>query len=145
MENRTILLDPYMRLSAHFRLAEFLKLEGHPDNIPELCHVRNLHYGCLVVLEPVRISLGCRIIVNSGFRNPEYNKSVGGVDNSQHLIGCAADITLRPDELSEFDRLVDLVRKVPFDQLITAKSRWLHVSWTPFGKPRGQFIRDYYK
>ena len=34
------------------------------------------------------------LIINSAYRTPEHNKSVGGVDNSQHLKGDAADVSL---------------------------------------------------
>lgn len=46
-------------------------------------------------LERLRKRLGNRpLIVNSGYRTPEHNRKVGGVDDSQHLDGKAADIIL---------------------------------------------------
>ena len=35
---------------------------------------------------------GVSYLINSGCRCIEHNKSVGGVETSSHLIGCAADI-----------------------------------------------------
>lgn len=44
-------------------------------------------------LEVLRAELGNKpITVNCGYRSPEHNKAVGGVPNSQHLVGKAADI-----------------------------------------------------
>lgn len=45
------------------------------------------------MLDPARERLGKPIMVNSGYRCPLKNKAVGGVPNSQHLKGEAADIT----------------------------------------------------
>ena len=51
-------------------------------------------YGCKQLLEPARAVVG-PIIINSGFRNKAVNRRVGGVRNSQHLLGQAADIRPR--------------------------------------------------
>lgn len=42
-------------------------------------------------LYDVRVAVGKLIIVTSGYRCPEHNKEVGGVPNSQHVLGEAAD------------------------------------------------------
>ncbi len=44
-------------------------------------------------LQRVRDAAGSPLMVNSGVRCPAHNKKVGGVPNSQHLRGTAADIT----------------------------------------------------
>ena len=131
------------QLSAHFRLAEFLNLGKYPDNIPTSQHVENMAYGCRNLLEPAREAIGCPILVNSGFRNPRVNALVGGVKNSQHLVGCAADI--RPRDPRQFQRLVAFLKTHALtDQLLTGPG-WLHISWTPFRPPR-HFVRlGYYK
>ena len=130
------------RLSSHFRLGEFLNLGKYSDNIPTMQHVANMTYGCLMLLEPARQLVG-PIIINSGYRNPRVNALVGGVKNSQHLLGQAADI--RPRDPQQFSKLVDFLRACEHtDQLLTASS-WLHISWSPFSTPR-HFVRiGYYK
>ena len=130
------------RLSFHFRLGEFLNLGKYSDNIPTMQHVANMTYGCLMLLEPARQVVG-PIIINSGYRTPRVNALVGGVKNSQHLIGQAADI--RPKDPQQFQRLVAFLKAHTMtDQLLTG-SNWLHISWTPFGQPR-HFVRiGYYK
>ena len=134
-------MDP-TRLSNHFSLSEFCQLSKYPDNIPTMQAVANMAYGCHLLLEPARREVG-PIIVNSGFRNSRVNALVGGVRNSQHLQGQAADI--RPQDPSQFQRLVDFLKTHELtDQLLTATG-WLHISWTPFAKPR-RFVRiGYYK
>ena len=130
------------RLSNHFLLSEFLNVGKYPDNKPTLQVVANLTYGCLMLLEPARQEVG-PIIINSGFRNPRVNTLVGGVKNSQHLHGCAADI--RPQDPARFQRLVAFLRNCKYtDQLLTGNG-WLHISWSPFTPPRHYIRIDYYK
>ena len=130
------------RLSNHFTLAEFCQLGKYPDNIPTMQAVANMVYGCHLLLEPARREVG-PIIVNSGFRNSRVNVLVGGVKNSQHLLGQAADI--RPKDPAQFQRLVAFLKTCEYtDQLLTA-SNWLHISWNPFAPPRHYVRVGYYK
>ena len=132
-----------IKLSNHFTLTEFLKLEKYPDNIPTVQQISNLIYGCRNLLEPARQAIGCPIIINSGFRNPRVNALVGGVRNSQHLQGQAADI--RPKDPQQFQRLVDFLKSHDLtDQLLTGPG-WLHISWNPFSPPRHYVRVGYYK
>ena len=131
-----------VRLSRHFTLAELCNLQKYPANVPTTQQVANLTYGCLMLLEPARQQVG-PIIVNSGFRNSRVNALVGGVKNSQHLLGQAADI--RPKDPAQFQRLVSFLKTHALtDQLLTGNG-WLHISWDPFALPR-HFVRiGYYK
>ena len=139
MENTTI---NDTRLSSHFRLGEFLNLGKYPDNIPTMQLVANMTYGCLMLLEPARQVVG-PILINSGFRNARVNTLVGGVRNSQHLTGQAADI--RPKDPRKFQLLVDFLKNSEYtDQLLTGNG-WLHISWNPFAAPRHDVRIGYYK
>ena len=131
-----------IRLSPHFKLSEFLNLKKYPQNIPSMQDVVNMTYGCHLLLEPARLEVG-PIIINSGFRNEFVNRKVGGVTNSQHQYGQAADI--RPKDPAQFQRLVAFLKSCQYtDQLLTGNG-WLHISWNPFVTPR-HFIRiGYYK
>ena len=132
-----------IKLSNHFTLAEFCNLGKYPDNIPTVQQIANMAYGCRQLLEPARKAIGCPIIVNSGFRNPRVNALVGGVRNSQHLQGQAADI--RPKDPQQFQRLVDFLKSHDLtDQLLTGPG-WLHISWNPFSPPRHYVRVGYYK
>ena len=129
------------QLSPHFKLREFLLPDKYPQNIPTMQDVVNLTYGCLWLLEPARLIVG-PIIINSGFRNEDVNRKVGGVTNSQHLFGQAADI--RPKEFEQFPKLVEFLKASPYtDQLLTGNG-WLHISWNPFALPRHYVRIGYY-
>ncbi len=139
MENTTI---NDTRLSPHFKLGEFIKLSKYPDNKPSMQDIANMTYGCLMLLEPARQVVG-PILINSGFRNARVNALVGGVKNSQHLMGQAADI--RSKDPRQFSKQVDFLRTSPYtDQLLTGNG-WLHISWNPFAAPRHYVRVGYYK
>ena len=88
------------------------------------------------VLDPVREKLGMPIVVNSGYRCEKHNKDVGGVKNSQHLVGQAADIHCQDNE-----RLKQLIiENGKFDQLITYPT-FLHVSYKRTGGNRHQRLK----
>ena len=130
------------RLSKHFSLEEFINVGKYAENKPAMQHVANMTYGCLMLLEPAREVVG-PILINSGFRNPRVNALVGGVRNSQHLLGQAADI--RPRDPAQFQRLVNFLKAHNLtDQLLTGNG-WLHISWTPFRTPRHDVRFGYYK
>ena len=61
-------------------------------------------------LQTLRDYIGKPIQVNSAWRSEEYNASIGGVKNSQHIMGRAADIVIKgmtPIEVSKvIERLI---------------------------------------
>ena len=116
------------------------------NNKPTIQKMINLVYLAAFVLEPLRVAMGRPINISSGFRCEQLNKAVGGVYNSQHLKGQAADINIEGD--MAFGRKVFgyIKNHLPFDQLIwehNAKGTyWVHVSFVfpDFGKNRKQVI-----
>lgn len=96
------------------------------------------------VLDPAREKLGMPIKVSSGYRCPLKNKAVGGVENSQHLRGEAADISVKSEKLkvkSDLDELASIiVRQGKFDQLIIYPT-FLHVSYKRTGGNRHRTLR----
>ena len=107
-----------------------------PDGVEE-----NLEALAEQVLEPARHRLGRPITVNSGYRCQVHNKTVGGVANSQHVRGEAADICCEDNE-----RLAEIIESNgKFDQLIRymgacGKIRSVHVSWKCNGGNRKQMF-----
>lgn len=86
------------------------------------------------VLDPARERYGGPVTVNSGFRCPKHNKEVGGVANSQHMRGEAADITAGSTQANkELKRIIKENGK--YDQLIEYPN-FLHVSWKRQGVNR---------
>jgi uncharacterized protein YcbK (DUF882 family) len=77
--------------SKHFKLEEFACNDGTP--VPEefYSNVQELMNN----LEVIREHFGnFAIKINSGYRTPAYNKSVGGAAKSQHLTASAADFRM---------------------------------------------------
>lgn len=60
----------------------------HCGHLPE----NGMNPVLLEKLDALRESVGLPIVVSSGYRCPEHNADVGGVWNSQHVKGNAADI-----------------------------------------------------
>ena len=84
------------------------------------------------------------IIINSGYRSEEVNKAIGGVPNSNHLTGCAADIRVAGIEqlLRYAVILLDIAdgTKRDFDELLLERSPkgtyWLHFAVRPSANRR---------
>lgn len=102
-------------------------------NYPSFEVVENLAELCRNFLQPLRDAWGSGIHVNSGYRCPELNKAVGGVETSVHMKGWAADLVPSNGRFEDFVKFVlawVADRRCPFDQLIIESqggSRWLHV------------------
>ena len=88
------------------------------------------------VLDPARRKLGKPIVVNSGFRCPIHNSAVGGVNQSQHIRGEAADVHCEDNR--KLARII--VEAGRFDQLIIYPT-FLHVSWKKAGGNRREVLR----
>lgn len=120
-------------------------------NKPDVQQIINLVYLGAYVLEPLRVALGEPIKISSGFRCQALNKAVGGVTNSQHCKGQAADLCIDGD-MDKGKRWFDYIRKhLDFDQLIWEHNAqgvyWVHVSFVhpDFGKNRRQVIDNLIK
>ena len=119
------------------------------DNKPSVQKMINLVYLCAFVLEPLRVAMNEPIKISSGYRCEKLNKAVGGVYNSQHLKGQAADLCIDGD-IEKGKRWFAYIRDhLPFDQLIwehnpKTGSYWVHVSFVfpDFGKNRKQVINN---
>lgn len=70
------------KCSEHFRFKEFASKGNGWIKI---------HFKLVRGLEKYRAKVGSVSIV-SGYRDPEHNRAVGGVPNSQHIYGTASDI-----------------------------------------------------
>lgn len=96
------------------------------DNTPP-AHVEvNLRRLVDTVLDPAREKLGQPVFVNSGYRCPELNRKVGGVSNSYHLQGRAADLDTRSGDNR---RLFAILESLPHTELIWEQGgKWIHVA-----------------
>ena len=115
--------------------AEKLGIQNEPGSRERLAIV-NL---CVKLLQPLRDAYGKPITINSGYRCPELNKAVGGVPNSQHVLGMASDISID----GKARDLLEVLKEsgLPFDQAILyRKQNFLHVSLKLEGEQRKQII-----
>lgn len=75
------------------------------------------------------------ITISSGYRSPALNKAVGGVKNSSHMMGYAADIVPangKQDDFEYFMAEVFAKKGYAYDQIIVERSknsRWVHVGY----------------
>ena len=130
-----------MKLSEHFSLREFIRSSTaeslgldnsvDPTTAQGVTVTRNLAILCAEVLEPLREHVGRPIVVTSGYRCKALNKAIGGVANSQHLVGEAADLSI-PSVAKAREWMRWLMDNTRFDQLILEHDchgiHWLHVS-----------------
>lgn len=73
-----------IKISKHFRVKEFACKDG-TDSVM-------IEDSLVWTLEKIREHFNKPVIINSGYRTPDYNKRVGGSLCSQHILGKAADI-----------------------------------------------------
>lgn len=129
--------------SEHFTLAELTKTQQKLLNAPSWEQCINLCCLAHYILEPLRAQLGQPVIINSAFRSPAVNKAVGGVPNSQHITGRAADIRVNSEEHGM--KMFKIVTSLKYaDQVLfehSGKTRWLHVSFSY--TPRKLFNPNY--
>ena len=97
-----------MKVSTHFDKEEFDCSDGSEMPLEVLNNVFEL----ALQLEVVRAHFNAPVPINSAYRSPVYNRSVGGAVNSLHLSGKAADIVLEgvtPDEVADaIDFLIEV-------------------------------------
>lgn len=138
-----------MRLSKNFSYdelvysatAERLKL----DNTPNEKEIEFLRKLANEVLQPIRDKWGRPIVVTSGFRSEKVNNAVGGVKNSQHRLGQAADLKIgsKSQNKALFNFIADMVKKgeIRVGQLIDEYGySWIHISLPREGKVNNQVL-----
>lgn len=95
--------DGNKKLSENFTVKEF-KCNDGSDKIL-------IDEKLATLLQKMRDKFG-PVRISSAYRNPTYNKRVGGVSNSQHLYGLAADITLNDN--SKLEEAAKYAEKIGF-------------------------------
>lgn len=129
-------------LTPHFSLEEFTlsstALAHGIDNKPLPIHLEHLK-TLAATMEDVRALFNVAIEITSGYRNPEVNALVGGVPDSAHALGFAADFHVH--SFTDLDA-AKLIRDsaLKFDQLIFEKNRCVHLSVDP--QLRRQVLRQ---
>lgn len=125
----------------HSNTAERMGIENVPKDEKVVENLRSL---CLEVLQPLRDYVGAPVHINSGYRCPELNMAVGGVKNSQHCRGEAADIRIvSPKQGREWAAWIE--DNCRFDQMLLERNKngavWLHVSCKRDASKNGQSFK----
>lgn len=125
----------------YFKVSELCKSDTATskgiNNSPTVEEIKNME-NLIKTLNIIREAWGSPIIVNSGFRNKELNKAVGGSSTSWHLQGMAADIKCSNNK-ALWDLIVKLNKegKINFTELINEKAnsngtpQWIHIAVNP--------------
>jgi zinc D-Ala-D-Ala carboxypeptidase len=129
-----------MNLTTNFTLNELTQsetaLRKGLDNAPTQDVISALQTLAVNVLQPVREHYGRGVKVNSGYRSPEVNASVGGSKTSDHCKGQAADIEI--PGVANKELALYIRDNLEYTQLIleaytegVPDSGWVHVSYDP--------------
>lgn len=133
----------------YFELDEFVRSDTARKrgiiNTPTFEAVEHLDELVSTILEPMRAAYGRPITVTSGYRCPALNLAVGGVPNSAHLYGYAADLRVS-NNFALFKKFAEeWLRKTgtKFDQLLLERDKhgveWVHIGIrNALGQQRGQ-------
>jgi zinc D-Ala-D-Ala carboxypeptidase len=103
------------------------------ENIPNEKHLVNMKLVAEKCFEPLREWYQKPIKINSFFRNPTTNRAIGGSATSDHMNGCAIDLT--GGSIEENKKLFEWAKThLQFDQLIFENGGvWLHCSYRANG------------
>ena len=72
------------------------------------CGFNNMEQKTIDLCQTIRDALGVPVRINSGCRCQKHNANVGGVRNSQHLSGVAADLSCSLGAKAMFDKIKEL-------------------------------------
>lgn len=84
------------------------------------CHTVMLHPKLAASLQKLREAWGKPLTVTSGYRCARHNAEVGGVPNSRHMRGLAADVAVPRAEQGKFR---ELARAAGFSKILTYPAR----------------------
>jgi len=107
----------------HFTLSEF-------DSPDEPGSGARMQQSMLEKLDRAREWAGVPFRISSGYRTPEHNKSVGGVENSAHIRGYAADIRIDGYNEAAITRMIAALTLAGFTRIGKART-FLHVDDDP--------------
>ena len=135
----------------NFKLSEFFVsstadkngIKNEPSLDERATIERNINLLVDNVLDPTRDKFCAPVIITSGYRCPQVNKLVGGVNNSQHMSGCAADFHIKGfTYLMMRQVFLNIYDTMDFDQLIYYRSKnIIHVSYVENSNRHEAFLK----
>lgn len=106
-----------------FKLAEFACKCGRAE-----CDAVPVKMELLGMMNDLRAQWGKPLVITSGVRCAVHNVAVGGAADSQHMLGCAADIKV--DSFLTSEGIKALARKLGFNG-IGLGDRFIHLDIGP--------------
>ncbi len=114
-----------LKVAKYFKLSEFAC---------PCCNLVMLHPKLLAKLVELRNTLEKPVYITSGYRCPKYNHQIGGVPNSYHGIGLAADIKVKDINLIT---LLEICENIDFAGIgLYEKKNFLHLDVRPTKRTR---------
>ena len=118
------------------------------NNTPNDEQLNNMELIAEKIFEPLRQHVGGPIKINSFFRCPELNKSIGGSSKSQHCKGQAMDIDDTYGRMTNAEMYHWVKDNLDFDQMIWEFGNddnpdWIHISYVSSGENRNRCLKAY--
>ena len=118
------------------------------NNTPNDEQLANMELVAEEIFEPLRKWVGGPIKINSFFRCPELNKSIGGSSKSQHCKGQAIDIDDTFGKATNAEMYHFIKDNLDFDQMIWEfgnddNPNWVHVSYVSAEENRNRCLKAY--
>ena len=118
------------------------------NNEPNKKQLSNMKLIAEKIFEPLRKYVNGPIKINSFFRCPDLNKSIGGSSKSQHCHGQAIDIDDTYGKMSNSDMYEWIKENLDFDQMIWEfgdddNPAWVHVSYVSPEQNRNRCLKAY--
>lgn len=125
--------DGNIYLSKNFQVKEFACKDGSDKIL--------IDTDLVDILQKVRDHFNKPVTLNSAYRNATYNRKIGGVSNSQHVYGTAADTVVKGISPLEVAQYVEYL--MPNKGGIGQYSNFTHIDvrsnrsrWTNFGSEK---------
>lgn len=109
-------------ISTNFKVNEF---DCNCTN--KSCKITYIDPMLVRVIQNIRDRIGRPLNINSAYRCKKHNKAVGGVADSQHLLGKAVDLSL-PENMnfSQFIKIISETQGLSFFKVYPAK-KFIHI------------------
>ena len=104
------------KVGQHFKVREFACKDGS--------QIVFIDVYLVSILDILRNKIGKPVIINSGYRTPEWNAKCGGAKYSYHMRGMAADI--RVNGISAKQLANELNAIIPEECGIIVYKSWVH-------------------
>ena len=118
------------------------------DNKPDEKQLQNMVAVAEEIFEPLRMWVGGPIKINSFFRSPKLNKTIGGSSKSQHCQGQAIDLDDTFGRATNAEMFDFIKENLDFDQMIWEfgddnNPNWVHVSYISPTENRKRCLKAY--